>query len=142
GENALPRTLTNFALSFSAQVFFALLFIWLAVSCVRLRLYPSKISLTHGLRNKPLALQLLLLGASLLSVVDRAATTKVTWMESRGIPVAWLHVSDLLFACDLDALVCGKRTFESLEPLALAFGVLLFFFVAQLMTQDPAMTAA
>lgn len=77
-----------------------------------------------------LASTLILLALSLLVVTQCAATSKVTWEETRGVPLEFITLVKYRGSCGPDGAFCYRYDVLALHPFPLALDVLILYLIS------------
>lgn len=71
---------------------------------------------------------IILIALSVFALTERTATSKLTWQENRGVPLAFLSLTEHRGPCGPDFNFCTSRHFDALYPLQLvADGLVLYY---------------
>jgi hypothetical protein len=71
-----------------------------------------------------------LLMPSLLVVVQREATSLVTWEQRRGMPLAFVTLDEFRGPCAPSGEFCHRLTIRSLDLFSMVFDVLMLYLIA------------
>jgi len=118
--------------SFLAESVFCLLLCFSGMFSIRSvgRVRSGSVGLLLRPSLPKLIILIILVALSVLALTERVPTTKVTWRESRGIPLTFLILTEYRGPCWPEADFCTYRFLEALYPSPLIVVVLVSYYSA------------
>jgi len=132
---SMPREELLFVYSFLSCLFLGIILVSSGLLSIFAPQLSSDCNLVSLLKPKPKQVYVLVafLVLSTFVLFSREATTKVTWIDRRGIPMPFLDFHDDLFACDPDIYLCLKKSLEEFRFLPLLGNAALYYYAASIL---------